>query len=278
MSGRLDGKTAFITGVARGQGRSHAIRLAEEGANIVGLDIAGPVETMPYEMGTPADLATTVDKVQAIGRRMIAAEVDVRDYDEVSALVMRGIATFGGLDVVVANAAVAYRGQPIWEVSELEWDTVIDVNLKGVWHTVKAAVPHMIERGIGGSIVLVSSGAAIKGAANIGEYVAAKSGVIGLGRTLARSLGPHSIRVNTVCPGTTHTPMVDAEYTYRLFRPDLEAPTLADIMPLLYSASLLPVPWVEPVDISNAVLWLASDEARYVTGTEVRVDAGATLK
>ncbi len=278
MSRRVPRKTAFVTGAARGQGRSHCIRLAEEGANIVALDIAAPVETMPYDMASPDDLLETVALVEKTGQSIISAAVDVRDFDQVSALVERGVSRFGGIDIVVANAAVAYRGKPVWTVTELEWDTVIDVNLKGVWHTVKAVIPGMIERGAGGSIVLISSGAALMGAANIGEYVAAKSGVIGLGRTLARSLGRYSIRVNTICPGTTNTPMVNADYTYRLFRPDLAEPTLDDIMPLLYAATLLPVPWVEPEDISNAVLWLASDEARYVTGTELRVDAGATLK
>lgn len=277
-NGRVAGKVALVTGAGRGQGRSHAVRLAEEGADIIAVDVCTDIETMPYPMSTEEDLAETARQVRACGRRIVVCRADVRDLAAVTNAVETGTHTLGPVTIVVANAGIAFRGQPLWEVPAAEWNDVIAVNLTGVFHTIKAVVPGMLSAGLGGSIVLISSGAALKGAANIGEYVAAKSGVMGMARSLARSLGPSRIRVNTILPGSCNTDMIQADYVYRMFRPDLRDPTRADVLDAFKRATLLPVPWVEPVDVSNAVLFLASEEARYITGVALPVDAGAVLK
>jgi SDR family mycofactocin-dependent oxidoreductase len=275
--GRLDGKVAFITGAARGQGRAHAVRLAEEGADIVAVDIDGTIDTVPYPLAQEGDLAATAKEVEALGRRIIASPVDVRDQAALDAVVARAQDTFGHIDIVCANAAILSFG-PTWELSEVQWQDVIDVNLTGAWHTVKAAIPSMIEAGCGGSIVLTSSAAALKASPNIAPYVASKHGVIGLMRTLALELAPHGIRVNTVNPTTVSTAMVLNDATYRQFLPDHEHPTVEDLIPILSERTALGIPWVEARDISEAVLWLASDEARYVTGVVLPISAGATEK
>ncbi len=275
--GRVEGKVAFITGAARGQGRAHAFRLAEEGADIIGLDILDAVETAPYEMGTAQDLADTIKGVEARGQRMVAERADVRDFDAVAAALQKGIDAFGKVDVVLGNAGILSLAKA-HELTEQEWQEVIDINLTGVWHTCKAAVPHMLEAGNGGSIILTSSTAGTKGLGNAAHYVAAKHGVVGLMKTLAVELGEHNIRVNTVHPTQVDTPLIFHEPLYKAFRPDLENPTREDFIPPSIGINLIQVPWIEPEDVSNAVLFLASDEARYVTGTELRIDAGALTK
>ncbi|GAA2556840.1 mycofactocin-coupled SDR family oxidoreductase [Mycolicibacterium diernhoferi] len=281
MAGRVEGKVAFVTGAARGQGRSHAVRLAEEGADIIAIDIAGPirpgVETA-IPASTPDDLAETANLVKGLDRRIVTAEVDVRDFDAIKAAVDSGVEQLGRLDIIVANAGIGNGGDVLHETSDQDWDEMIDINLTGVWKSVKAAVPHLIAGGNGGSIVLTSSVGGLKAYPHCGNYIAAKHGVVGLMRTFAVELGQHMIRVNTVHPTHVSTPMLHNDGTFKMFRPDLENPGPDDMAPICQLFHTLPIPWVDPVDISNAVLFLASDEARYVTGVTLPVDAGSCLK
>jgi SDR family mycofactocin-dependent oxidoreductase len=271
MTGRVEGKVAFITGAARGQGRSHAIRLAQEGADIIAVDICKQIATVPYPMATPEDLEATVKAVEELDRRIFAREADVRDEAGLKAAFEEGVAELGPVDIVLANAGIA----PMSLHEEHDaWQDVIDVNLSGVFNTVEIAIPSMIERGKGGAIVLTSSTAGINGIAGPTRgglgYTAAKHGVVGLMRSYANNLAPHSIRVNSVHPTGVNTPMVVNEVMQEWLQSD---PTLGQAM-----ANALPVGMVEPVDISNAILWLVSDEARYVTGVTLPVDAGFTNK
>jgi (+)-trans-carveol dehydrogenase len=277
MTGKLEGKVAFITGAARGQGRSHAITLAREGADIIAVDICAQIGSVPYPMATPEDLAQTVKEVEALDRRIVATDVDVRDYDALKQALDDGVAQLGRLDIVSANAGIVSYGR-VEELPEQTWRDVIDVNLTGEWHAAKAAIPHLRAGGRGGSIILTSSDAGLKALQNLAHYVAAKHGVIGLMRTLALELAADFIRVNALAPTSVNTPMIMNEPTYRVFRPDLQNPTAEDMTGPATAQNVLPIPWVEPVDISNAVLWLASDESRYVTGITLPVDAGAAIK
>lgn len=276
---RLYNKVALVTGAARGQGRSHAVRLAEEGANIVAVDICAPVETAPYPTASPDDLAETVELVEKHDRRIIAHEADVRDLAALESVVAEANDEFGGIDIVVANAGIASMG-PSWELTEHQFREIIDINLIGVWKTTKAVIPSMIERGQGGSIVLISSVAGVVAYGNLSHYVAAKHGVTGLMRTLAIELAPHNIRVNSVHPTSVDTPMINNPAIIGQFFPDLTgcAPEQAGEQAgeRFTALNALRIPWVEPIDISNAVLYLASDDARYVTGTTHMVDAGGT--
>ncbi|MGE2692411.1 mycofactocin-coupled SDR family oxidoreductase [Mycolicibacterium pulveris] len=279
MGGRVEGKVAFITGAARGQGRSHAIRLAEEGADIIAVDVCKQISSnsdIPW--ATPDDLAETADLVKNLNRRIVTAEVDVRDFDALKAVVDSGVEQLGRLDVVVANAGIGNGGNTLDRTSEDDWRDMIDVNLSGVWKSVKAAVPHLLSGGRGGSIILTSSVGGLKPYPHTGHYIAAKHGVIGLMRTFAVELGQHSIRVNAVCPTNVNTPLFMNEGTMKLFRPDLENPGVDDLAVAAQFMHVLPVGWVEPSDVSNAVLFLASDESRYITGLPVTVDAGSMLK
>ncbi|MGO4423662.1 mycofactocin-coupled SDR family oxidoreductase [Streptomyces sp. MCAF7] len=278
MPGRVEGKVAFITGAARGQGRSHAIRLAEEGADIIAVDVCEQLDGVRFAMSTPEDLEETVNQVQKLGRRIHAVRADVRDHDALKAAVDDGVAQFGRLDIVCANAGLGSDGSRLDVMDEKTWRDMIDVNLTGVWLTAKVSIPHIVAGGLGGSVILTSSVGGLRGHANIGHYIAAKHGVVGLMRTLAWELGEHGIRVNSIHPTQVNTPMVMHEDTYRMFRPDLENPTVDDFAAVSQGMHILPTPWVEPSDISNAVLYLASDEGRFVTGTTMTVDAGAMLK
>ncbi len=278
MTGRVEGKVAFVSGAARGQGRSHAVRLAEEGADIIAIDVCGPIDNLSYPHATPEDLDETVDLVKSLGRRIVTSQVDVRDYEALKAAVDGGVEQLGRLDIIVANAGVGTDGRMLHKIRENIWQDMIDINLTGVWHTVKAGVPHVLSGGRGGSIVLTSSVGGRKAYPNTGHYIAAKHGVIGLMRTFAVELGQHMIRVNSVLPTQVSTTMLMNEQTYRLFRPDLENPGPDDFAPISQMMHTLPVPWVDPIDISNAVLFLASDESRYITGVSLPVDAGSLLK
>ncbi len=281
MAGRVEGKVAFITGAARGQGRSHAVRLAEEGADIIAIDICGPIRPgteTAIPASTPEDLAETADLVKNLGRRIVTAEVDVRDYPAVKAAVDSGVEQLGRLDIVVANAGIGNGGDVLHETSQLDWDEMIDTNLSGVWKSVKAAVPHIISGGQGGSIILTSSVGGLKAYPHCGHYVAAKHGVVGLMRAFGVELGQHMIRVNSVHPTHVATDMLHNDGTFKMFRPDLENPGPDDMAPICQLFHTLPIPWVEARDISNAVLFFASDEARYVTGVTLPVDAGSCLK
>jgi SDR family mycofactocin-dependent oxidoreductase len=278
MTGRIEGKVAFVSGAARGQGRSHAVRLAQEGADIIAIDICKPVDNVVYPAATPADLAETADLVKGYDRRIVTAEVDVRDYDALMAAVDSGVAQLGRLDIIVANAGIGNGGNKLHKIRENIWQDMIDINLSGVWKTVKAGVPHILAGERGGSIVLTGSVGAHKALAHTGHYIAAKHGVVGLMRAFAVELGQHRIRVNSVHPSQVNTPMTMNDVTFKLFRPDLKNPGPDDFAPFSQMTHTLPVPWVEAVDISNAVLFLASDESRYVTGVSLPVDAGSLLK
>jgi SDR family mycofactocin-dependent oxidoreductase len=268
MPGRVEGKVAFITGAARGQGRSHAIRLAEEGADIIAVDICKDYNSVGYGMSTEADLAETVKAVEALDRRIVAAQADVRDAQGLKTALDDGVAQLGKLDIVCANAGIC-TVQSWDEVTPVIWQDTIDTNLTGVWNTMAAAAPHLIANG-GGSIICTSSTAGIKGLPYLAPYVAAKHGVVGIAKTMANELAKHNIRVNTVHPTGVNTPMgTGLGGLEPLIGKD---PNLGPIF-----MNTLPVEIVEPRDISNAVLF-ASDEATYVTGLEFTVDAGNTIR
>jgi (+)-trans-carveol dehydrogenase len=278
MTGRVQGKVAFITGAARGQGRAHAVRLAQEGADIIAVDICKQIDSVRIPLSTPEDLAETADLVKGQNRRIYTAEVDVRDYDALKAAVDTGVEQLGRLDIIVANAGIGNGGATLDKTSEGDWTDMIDVNLSGVWKTVKAGVPHILAGGRGGSIILTSSVGGLKAYPHTGHYVAAKHGVVGLMRTFAVELGAQNIRVNSVHPTNVNTPLFMNEGTMKLFRPDLENPGPDDMKVVGQLMHTLPIGWVEPEDIANAVLFLASDEARYITGVTLPIDGGSCLK
>ncbi|MGN6335408.1 mycofactocin-coupled SDR family oxidoreductase [Mycobacterium sp.] len=262
----LVGKVVVVTGAAKGTGRVHCERFADEGADVIALDAEAAAD----------ELRSTAMEVENRGRRCATGLADVSELEAMTAAIDDGAAELGRLDVVVANAGVHLPGAPAWELDPQVWQRTLDINLTGVWHTVRASVPHMVNRG--GSVVIISSTSGLRGLPNTAHYTASKHAVVGLARTLANELGPRDIRVNTVHPGPVATPMVLNEATFRRLRPDLDNPTAADAAEVLQVRNLLPVPWVEPVDIANAVLFLASDAARYITGTQLVVDAGLTQK
>ena len=267
--GLLDGKVAFITGAARGQGRSHAARLAAEGADIIALDICATAADVPYPPATPADLDETVRAVEAQDRRIVARVVDVRDQGALDAAVADGIAELGGLDVVVANAGISSWGR-VWEMDETQWQAMIDINLTGVWRTFKAVIPAMIAQGRGGSIIAISSVAGIKSLPGQAHYSAAKHGVVGLTKTTAIELGPYGIRVNSIHPWGVATPMA---------LEDLTVPEMLGANPHYmgsFGSIMSDVIHADPADVSNAVIYLASDLSRCVTGIQLPVDMGAT--
>lgn len=276
MAGRVEGKVAFISGGARGQGRSHALRLAQEGADIITFDVCQDIESNPYPGPRAEDLAETVRQVEALDRRIIAREADVRDFDAVKAVADEGVAELGRLDIVSGNAGIVGEINPLADQSEAGWQTMIDINLTGVRHTAKAAIPHLRAGGNGGVIVLTSSTAGIKPYANMAHYVAAKHGVVGLMKTLTLELAGDNIRVNSIHPTQVDTDMIQNEAMYNLFLPDEANPTREQFAEVSQGMQALPIPWVEAVDISNALLFLASDEARYITGQQLKVDAGQT--
>lgn len=265
MTGLLN-KVVVVTGAAKGTGRVHCARFADEGADVIALDAESAA----------GELCDTAREVEDRGRRCATGLADVRDLAAVTAAIDAGVAELGRLDVVVANAGVHLPGAPSWELDPQVWQRTLDINLTGVWHTIRASVPHIGDRG--GSVVIISSTSGLRGLPNTAHYTASKHAVVGLARTLANELGPRGIRVNTVHPGPVATPMVLNEATFRRLRPDLDNPTAADAAEVLQARNLLPVPWVEPVDIANAALFLASDAARYITGTQLVVDAGLTQK
>jgi (+)-trans-carveol dehydrogenase len=277
LSDRVKGKVAFVTGAGRGQGRSHAIRLAEEGADIIAVDICKPVETAPYPMSEPDDLRETVSLVEELGRKIHAVECDVRDLAALQAVLDEGVDRFGRLDIVAANAGISAFGTGE-DLSEQNWQEMIDINLTGVWHTCKAAIPAIKKGGRGGAITITSSMAGVRAMQNIAHYVAAKHGVVGLMRALSLELGRESIRVNALLPTNVDTDMIMNQATFDLFRPDVENPGREEFIEAAFNMNSLPVACVEPRDISNALLFLASDEARYITGVCLPVDAGCLQK
>jgi (+)-trans-carveol dehydrogenase len=274
--GKLDGKVALVTGAARGQGRSHAVTFAREGADVIITDLCGQLDSVKYGMAVEDDLAETQRAVEETGRRAVSVVADVREPGAMADLVQQGLDAFGRIDVVAANAGISTYG-PLWEFSQDEWDEAIGVNLTGVWQTFKAVVPQMIERGEGGSIIATASCAGLRGFGNASAYTASKHGVVGLVRSLAIELAPHSIRVNVVCPFSVETPMILNEATYDLMTGGQD-PTYAAARDVFASLNLLPIPWVQPEDVSNAYLFLASDDSRYITGLALPVDAGYMTK
>jgi len=268
MSGRVAGKVAFITGAARGQGRAHAVRLAEEGADIIAVDVCAFVAPAPYPPSTPEDLEETVALVEALDRRIVAQVVDVRDSAGLERTCDRGASELGGLDIVVANAGINSWNR-FWEMPDEQWQTMLDVNLTGVWRTLKVAAPIMIEQGRGGSMILVSSVAGLKSLPAQAHYSAAKHGLVGLCKSAAIELGPYNIRVNTVHPWGVDTPLGQDDTIISLFE---RFPTYAASF-----GSILAEPRIaDPRDIADAVLWLASDESRLLTGAQIPLDMGAT--
>jgi SDR family mycofactocin-dependent oxidoreductase len=279
--GRVQGKVAFITGAGRGQGRSHAVRLAEEGADIIAVDICQDFETVGYPMATSEDLQETARLVEKLDRRVVAVQADVRDAGQMRAALERGIEEFGKIDIVITAAGIApLRGQPPLQA----WSDVIDTNLIGTLNAVQAALPHLSE---GASIIATGSAAALMNHAIVDTpgsdpggtgYQFTKRALSDYVHELAMNLAPRGIRANVVHPTNVNTPMLQSEPMYRSFRRDLENPTREDAEKAFPAMQAMKIPYVEPVDISNAVLFLASDEARYVTGIQMRVDAGGYLK
>jgi SDR family mycofactocin-dependent oxidoreductase len=268
-SGRVSGKVALITGAARGQGRSHAVRLAREGADIIGVDVCSDLDSVAYSLATPADLDKTARMVEEVGGRMVTAQVDVRDHDALVDAVIDGVDQLGRLDIAIANAGVCSIQR--WdEVEPAVWDTVIGINLTGAWNTCVASIPHL-QAGGGGSMILVSSTAGLKGQPFLTPYVASKHGMVGVMRSLANELASHGIRVNSVHPTGVDTPML-AGMTGLTDRIE-SSPDVRSIF-----LNSLPVELVAPEDVSDAVLFLASDESRYVTGLSLTIDAGATAR
>ncbi|PYE12435.1 (+)-trans-carveol dehydrogenase/(-)-trans-carveol dehydrogenase [Williamsia limnetica] len=274
---RFAGKVALVTGAGRGQGRSHAVRLAEEGADVIAIDICRPVASVSYEMASEADLEETKNLVEKHGGRAVTDVVDIRDYIKLEKVLAAAVSELGGLDVVVANAGIASYA-PGHEITEEAWNDMVGINLTGTWHTLKAAVPHLLARGSGSSVVLISSAAGLIGPPNLAHYVAAKHGITGLMRSFANELAASGIRVNSVHPTQVETPMIMNDEIFQMFRPDLQDPTREDIIEVSTGMNALPTPWVQPDDVSNAVLFLASDEARFITGVALPVDAGIINK
>ena len=276
MSGRVQGKVAFVTGAARGQGRAHALRLAQEGADIIAVDRCQGIESVGYDLASEADLKETARLVEALDRRVVTAHADVRDPAAVRAALDSGVGELGRLDVVVANAGILSAGSTD-QLSEDAWRDMIDVNLSGVYYTARAAVPHLRAGGAGGSIILTSSALGIRAMAYLPHYVAAKAGVIGLMRSMALELAPERIRVNTVNPSIVDSPMIHNPATYSMFLPGAEDPSREEASAVFSTLNPMPTPWIDSTDVSHAVLFLASDEARYVTGLEMKIDAGFCL-
>ena len=276
--GRLDGKVVLISGVARSQGRSHALRFAEEGADVIGFDVLDEIKGSVSGPATQADMDETVRQVEALDRRIIATKADVRDWAGVKAAVDDGVAQLGRLDVVLGNAGVFTAPSLAEDMEDDIFMDTLNINVAGVWRTAKAAIPHLKNNANGGSIIMTSSVAGLSGIANFAHYVASKHALVGLMRTLALELAPSQIRVNTVHPGTVNTVMVMNDVLARVFRPDLENPTADDVIAVAQQMNPMGADMLEPYDISNAMVFLASDEARYITGVTLPVDAGSMVQ
>ncbi len=276
--GLFDDKVVLITGAARGQGRSHAVRFAQEGADVVALDICADIPSTGYPGPTVDDLAETVRLVEAEGRRAFSRVVDVRDHAGMTDAVADASAELGVVDVVIANAGISGDDMGVLATSYDVWREVIDINLSGVFVTLQTGCRGMIERRGPGAVILVSSIMGLRTHGGIPAYTASKHGLVGLMKSAAHELSRLSIRVNSVHPGNVLTPMIDNEALFGLFRPDLPAPTAADVAPAMQGMNLLPAPWAMPSDVTEAVVWLASDQARYITGAALPIDLGALLK
>ena len=270
--GKLDGRVALITGGARGQGRSHALTLARNGAHIVVCDICEDIPTNPYPLGTERELQETVEMVEELGQQALGLKADVRSGDQMRKVAKEGVARFGKIDILLANAGICSFSKVI-EMSDEMWDDMLNTNLKGIFNAMRAVVPTMIERKYW-RIVATASSAAQTGFGNIAHYVAAKWGVMGLVKSLVHEVSEYGITVNGVIPTEVKTTLFMNETTFGYWRPDLERPTLEDMAPVAHKLNAIPITAVEPEDISNAILFLVSDEARYITGHFLNVDAG----
>lgn len=253
------------------------MKLASEGANIIAVDLCTPVENAPYPMASREELDETKRLVEEAGGKIVARVADVRNFEALSAAVDEGVETFGRLDIILANAGVVTYGK-LTEMEPSQWQQMMDINLTGVWQAVRVGARHIIEGQRGGAVVLTSSTAGICTYDSIGHYVAAKHGVVGLSKALAKELGPENIRVNAILPSNVNTPMLDNPGTRKIFRPDLEGPRTEDVLDSFASVHLLNTPWLEPEDISNLVLFLVSDDARFITGAQYVADAGMLIK
>ncbi len=277
VGGTLDGKVAFVTGAARGQGRSHAVRMAQEGADVIAIDICGPVDdSITYPLATSEELAETARLIEAEGRKVLAREVDIRDLAALKQVVADGVAQFGRLDVLVANAGVLSWGR-LFEMPEEQWDSVVGVNLSGTWRTIRAAVPAMIEAGNGGSIIIVSSSAGLKATPGNGHYSASKFGLVGLTNALSLEVGEFGIRVNSIHPYSIQTPMIEPEAMAAIFTKYPQ-----------YLHSFAPMPYkpvahdgkeglqefMTPEEVSDVVAWLAGPGSNTVSGAQIAVDRG----
>jgi SDR family mycofactocin-dependent oxidoreductase len=272
---QFDGKVVLISGAGRGQGRSHAIRFAKEGAAIIAFDRCADLNDVPYSLATQGDLEETERMVKEVGGRVLTGVADVRNTNEIKELIDAGITAFGRIDVVLANAGIVGNVGPIWELDDSSFQAVIDINLIGAWRTVKLAVPELLKSK--GSVILTSSGLGVKGAANVGSYVASKHGVIGLMRSLAKELAPHGVRVNAILPGNCDTDMMQSLALRRLYVPENDSPTREELAERTIPDSPMGIPWVDAADISEAALWLSSDAARFVTGVLLPVDGGTAI-
>ncbi|MCR5979812.1 mycofactocin-coupled SDR family oxidoreductase [Gordonia jinghuaiqii] len=270
----LEGKVALVTGAARGQGRAHSITLAKAGAKVVAVDLCENIDRVYYDLATSADLEQTAKEIEAIGGTVMARKADTRSQEQLDEVVREALDEFGRLDIVVANAGIGTTLAKTWELSDDDWFNALDVNLTGVWRTIKATAPAMIDGGRGGAYILTSSLAGLKGYQHLAHYSASKHGVNGLMKVLANELGPHNIRVNSICPGLVNTDMMMNQPTYDVWRPDLEKPTKDDTMELFETFQVLPISYLEPEDVSEAVVWLASDSSRVITGVALTVDGG----
>ena len=274
MSG-VEGKVALITGAARGIGRAHALTLARNGANIIAIDLAGRVDSVSYSLSTPEDLKATADAIEALDRRVVAVQADVRSQEQLDGAVSQGLAEFGKIDILIANAGI-WHVTPFWELTEAQWSDVLDTNLGGIWRSAKAVAPHMIERNTG-SIVMTSSVNGLEPGALYAHYVASKHGVIGLMRQVALELAPHGVRCNALCPGAIDTAMTNSQGAYDLFAGH-EGGTRDDMLAgCRYFHALKGVSALDPQVLADAALWLVSDGAAAVTGVALPVDAGHML-
>lgn len=270
--GKLDGKVALITGGGRGQGRSHALTFAREGADIIVCDIAEQITTVPYAMSNQADLDDTVRLVEEQDQRCIGMQADVRDTEQVNAVVSRAISEFGRIDILIANAGIV-APVPFVDITDEAWNDMVDTDLGGVFKSIRAVAPHMIEQR-SGRIIATSSMVGKTGVPGLAHYVAAKWGVIGLVKSAALEFGQYGITVNAICPTNVDTPMIQNPAMYALFAPDIQNPTKEDVVPGFTSLNALPIPWVQVEDISEGMLYLAAESGRYITGETISIAAG----
>ncbi|MDJ0490923.1 mycofactocin-coupled SDR family oxidoreductase [Rhodococcus qingshengii] len=275
--GTLQGKVAFITGAARGQGRSHALRLSAEGAKIIATDVCAPVGTVSYNTGTLDELEETKRLVEAAGGEIAIGAADVRDRDGLTRILDEGLTRFGHVDIVCANAGIA-EVVPSSSMTDERWNEMIDINLSGAWRTVNVALPHMVKQATGGSVIFTGSVQSVRGMPGLSHYVASKHGIAGLTKSLGNELAEYNIRVNAVLPGNTRTPMMENETMMRVFVPGSDSPSKEEYGAASRSMMALPMDWIEPEDISNAVAFLASDQSRCITSSLLSVDAGMSQK